>query len=75
MAGGERLVADAPSAAQSRDARLIYEVKAGDTLSSIARVFRTTVASLRVWNHLASTRVSAGDRLMIFTNGKRQAAR
>ena len=75
VAGGDRLVADAPSAAQSRDARLIYEVKAGDTLSSIARVFRTTVASLRVWNHLASTRVSAGDRLTIFTNGKRQAAR
>ena len=67
VAGGDRLVSDAPSAAQSKDARLIYEVKKGDTLSSIARVFRTTVASLRLWNHLPSTHVSAGDRLMIFT--------
>jgi membrane-bound lytic murein transglycosylase D len=75
VAGGERLVTDAPSAAQSRDARLIYEVKAGDTLSSIARIFRTSVASLRLWNHLASNRVSAGDHLMIFTNGNRRASR
>jgi membrane-bound lytic murein transglycosylase D len=65
--GGDRLVSDAPSARPSKDARLIYEVKKGDTLSSIARVFRTTVASLRLWNHLPGTHVSAGDRLMIFT--------
>jgi LysM repeat protein len=73
--GGEALVADAPTAAQSRDARLIYRVKRGDTLSSIARVFRTTVASLRRWNHLATSHVNAGDRLMIFTTTGRQAAR
>ena len=76
IAGGDRLVSDAPSAAQSKDARLIYEVKRGDTLSSIARVFRTTVASLRLWNHLPSTHVSAGDRLMIFTKtGSRPQSR
>jgi len=62
----------APSAAQSKDARLIYEVKQGDTLSSIARGFRTTVAALRSWNHLASSRVSAGDRLMILTPASRR---
>ena len=67
VAGGDRLVADAPSPAQSKDARFIYKVKKGDTLSSIARVFRTTVASLRLWNHLPGTSVSAGDRLTIFT--------
>jgi membrane-bound lytic murein transglycosylase D len=65
--GGDRLVSDSPSARPSKDARLIYQVKKGDTLSSIARVFRTTVASLRLWNHLPGTQVSAGDRLMIFT--------
>jgi membrane-bound lytic murein transglycosylase D len=76
VAGGDRLVSDAPSAAQSKDARLIYEVKKGDTLSSIARVFRTTVASLRLWNHLPGTHVSAGDRLMIFTKpGSRRQSR
>jgi membrane-bound lytic murein transglycosylase D len=68
-------VAAAPSPSQSKDARLIYEVKQGDTLSSIARVFRTTVPSLRLWNHLGSRQISAGDRLMIFTNSNRRASR
>jgi len=68
-------VAAAPSPSQSKDARLIYEVKKGDTLSSIARVFRTTVPSLRLWNHLGTRQISAGDRLMIFTNTHRQAPR
>jgi membrane-bound lytic murein transglycosylase D len=75
VAGSAGLVADAPSAAQSKDARLIYQVKRGDTLSSIARVFRTSVASLRLWNHLASSHVSPGDRLMIFTKVGQRAAR
>jgi LysM repeat protein len=68
-------MAAAPSPSQSKDARLIYEVKRGDTLSSIARVFRTTVASLRLWNHLGTGQISAGDRLMIFTNSNRRASR
>jgi membrane-bound lytic murein transglycosylase D len=74
VAAGAGLMTGAPSAAQSKDARLIYEVKQGDTLSSIARGFRTTVAALRSWNHLASSHVSAGDRLMILTPASRQAS-
>jgi LysM repeat protein len=42
-------------------------VKRGDTLSSIARVFRTTVASLRSWNKLKSDRLQPGDRLTVYT--------
>jgi membrane-bound lytic murein transglycosylase D len=72
---GDALVANAPTAAQSKEARLIYEVKRGDTLSSIARLFQTTVASLRRWNHLASSQISAGDRLLIFRPPTRRAAR
>ena len=34
---------------------VIYEVKRGDTLSSIARGFQTTVAALQTWNRLASS--------------------
>jgi LysM repeat protein len=34
-----------------------YEVKRGDTLASIARVYKTTVASVKTWN----PRLSAGD--------------
>jgi len=54
---------DAPAA---QAARVVYRVKKGDTLASIARVFKTTVASLRLWNHLPSTRIAAGDRLTIY---------
>jgi membrane-bound lytic murein transglycosylase D len=47
--------------------RLTYRVKRGDTLSSIARFFRTSVASLRSWNGLKSDRLKPGDRLTVYT--------
>jgi membrane-bound lytic murein transglycosylase D len=56
----------------SERAKLIYRVKAGDTLFSIARVFQTTVASIKSWNRLRGTRITVGDRLTIFA---RQTAR
>jgi membrane-bound lytic murein transglycosylase D len=67
-------VSDAPNARQSEHVRLIYKVKQGDTLSSIARLFQTTVASLRMWNQLSSTRINAGDRLTIFTRAQHRAS-
>jgi membrane-bound lytic murein transglycosylase D len=75
VAAGSALVNDAPSAERSKEARLIYQVKRGDTLSSIARLFQTSVASLRRWNHLASSRIAVGDRLLILTSAGRRAAR
>ena len=47
--------------------KLIYRVKRGDTLASIARVFQTSVASLRKWNGIKGTAIRAGERLTIFT--------
>jgi membrane-bound lytic murein transglycosylase D len=47
--------------------KILYQVKRGDTLASIARVFRTTVSSLQTWNSIAGTRIMAGDRLTIYT--------
>jgi len=46
--------------------RITYRVKRGDTLSSIARSFRTTVAALRSWNGLKSDRLMPGDRLTVY---------
>jgi membrane-bound lytic murein transglycosylase D len=46
--------------------KVVYQVRRGDTLSSIARVFRTTVAALKSWNRLPNSRISVGDRLTIF---------
>jgi membrane-bound lytic murein transglycosylase D len=46
--------------------KVLYEVKRGDTLASIARVFRTTVSALQTWNGIDGTLILAGDRLTIY---------
>jgi membrane-bound lytic murein transglycosylase D len=47
--------------------RVVYRVKRGDSLSSIARLFNTSVAALKRWNaKIKGTRIVAGDRLVIF---------
>jgi membrane-bound lytic murein transglycosylase D len=46
-------------------AALVYKVKRGDTLSSIARLFNTTVSALKNLNRLTSNVIVPGDRLMI----------
>jgi peptidoglycan lytic transglycosylase D len=47
--------------------RVVYRVKPGDTLASIARLYRTTVSRLQDWNNIDGTRIIAGDRLTIYT--------
>jgi membrane-bound lytic murein transglycosylase D len=54
-------------AAESNRVKMIYEVRRGDTLSSIARVYKTTVAALHAWNpRLPDNRVAAGQRLTVY---------
>jgi len=60
-----------PASAQSK---LVYRVKRGDTLASIARVFKTTVASLKKWNSLKGNVIRAGERLTIFTTARASSA-
>jgi membrane-bound lytic murein transglycosylase D len=55
------------SATNSDRVRVFYEVKRGDTLASIARIFRTTVTSLQTWNRIPGDQIQAGQRLTIFT--------
>lgn len=62
----QNTTAAAPSMDGQRS-KLVYRVKRGDTLSSIARLFNTSVASLRSWNSLRGTMIKSGDRLTIFT--------
>jgi membrane-bound lytic murein transglycosylase D len=67
-AAAEPAPARKPAAARPGELnRITYRVKRGDTLSSIARVFRTTVASLRSWNALRNDRLMPGDRLTVYT--------
>ena len=54
------------SAAQTR---VVHRVKRGDTLSSIARLYRTTVASLKRWNSIRGNAIQIGQRLTIIRNG------
>jgi membrane-bound lytic murein transglycosylase D len=56
----------ARAAATSDAVKTFYEVRAGDTLSSIARLFRTSVASLKSWNKISSERIMPGQRLAVF---------
>jgi len=46
--------------------KVIYQVKQGDTLASIAKLFKTTVASLKTWNRIPGSYIAAGDRLIVY---------
>ncbi len=48
--------------------RVVYRVKSGDSLYSIARKHRVTVAALKEWNHLKSNRLKSGQRLTVYRN-------
>ena len=53
------------AAAPRTQAALVYRVKRGDTLSSIAQLFDTTVSRIRSLNRLRGNAVVAGTRLKI----------
>jgi membrane-bound lytic murein transglycosylase D len=64
------LVADkvVPAIDSPGSVKVVYQVKSGDTLSSIARFFSTNVAAIQNWNHLSDTQIRAGERLTIYTS-------
>jgi membrane-bound lytic murein transglycosylase D len=62
--GGSTVASEAARPVDS--ARIVYRVKRGDTLSSIARGFETTVAALKEWNRMTTSRLTPGDRLTIY---------
>jgi membrane-bound lytic murein transglycosylase D len=64
--------ASAAAAADAGDDRVVYRVKRGDTLFSIARAFEVTVDALRSWNRLRGSHISPGDRLTIQTSKSNQ---
>jgi membrane-bound lytic murein transglycosylase D len=46
--------------------KLTHRVKRGDTLFSIARLYRTTVESVKQWNGIRGNAIQVGQRLTIF---------
>ncbi|HWK11557.1 MAG TPA: LysM peptidoglycan-binding domain-containing protein [Vicinamibacterales bacterium] len=66
--------AERPSAVHASNPQLTqitYRVKRGDTLSSIADLFDTTVAKIKSWNRLHSNALVAGTRLKIMSSRTR----
>jgi len=61
-------VAEAP--ARQEPERVVYRVRRGDTLYSIARQFGTTVAAIRSWNGISGSRILANQRLVIFRGSR-----
>jgi len=62
------VVAKASAQPPANAVKVTYQVKKGDTLSSVARLYRTTVQSLKVWNRLSGDRLMPGSRLTIFAS-------
>ena len=58
----------ARAAANSNRVKDIYEVKRGDTLASVAALFKTSVASLKSWNPriAGNNRLTAGQHLTVY---------
>jgi LysM repeat protein len=54
-------------AANSNRIKTVYQVKRGDTLASVARLFRTTVAAIRTWNpRLPGNQLLAGQHITVY---------
>jgi membrane-bound lytic murein transglycosylase D len=61
---GTATVPDAVRASNS-NTTTYHRVKRGDTLSSIARLYNTSVDKIKTWNRLRGNTIAAGARLMI----------
>jgi membrane-bound lytic murein transglycosylase D len=55
------------TASLSAAVRVSYRVRPGDTLSSIASKYRTTVQDLKSWNRIRGTSIAAGHLLTVYT--------
>ncbi len=59
--------------AAEETARVVYRVKRGDTLYSIARAFDISVDDIKTWNRLRTSKITPGDRLTLQTSRTRSA--
>lgn len=54
----------------SNEGSLRYTVKSGDTLEKIAKEHNVSIAQLRRWNKLRSSRILAGQELLVYTEAQ-----
>lgn len=50
--------------------RIVYVVRSGDNLGSIAAKYRVSVSSIREWNNIRKNMIRTGQRLIIYSNRK-----
>ncbi|HEY3885021.1 MAG TPA: transglycosylase SLT domain-containing protein [Vicinamibacterales bacterium] len=58
--------AEADTSAAQHTTLTYYRVKRGDTLFGIAQLYETTVAKIKSWNGLSTSRLTPGSRLKIY---------
>jgi len=68
----ELLVKNMEGSTYGRD-RIVYKVKSGDVLGSIAIRYGVRVNDLKKWNNLHSNTIRVGQRLNIWTKGSAQS--
>ncbi len=70
VAEARRTVSEAGQLAEATNSnrvKTVYQVKRGDTLASVARLFQTSVASIKSWNPLLpGDRLTTGQRLTVY---------
>ena len=59
--------AEPRTTASPRGERVTHVIQRGETLSSISRLYGTTIADVRGWNGIRSSIIQAGRRLTIFS--------
>lgn len=63
---------EAPPPQETRPSRIVYRVRAGDTLYAIAKKHGTTIDNIKSWNHLRTSQLSVGARLVILSTANAQ---
>ncbi len=72
--GGHGDILRASSRDRSRTGgKTVVKVRSGDTLTSIASRYRTSVANLKEWNHLSSNTIHVGDKLVVYARQEAEA--
>jgi membrane-bound lytic murein transglycosylase D len=59
-----------PMAPRNKGNAVVYKVKSGDVLGTIAGRYHCRVSQLKEWNNLYSDRLKIGQRLYIYSNNK-----
>ena len=57
------------SGSSSSETRVVYRVRRGDNLSTIARKYGVSVRDLQRWNSLSGSRIRSGQRLVLYPSG------